>query len=917
MQIYAEPEFVRDLSRLNASEKSAIEECLYKLKNRQWDGGLRVKRLKGFPKRVWEARVNRDDRLLFLIDSATHEISGAEGALYVLDVVDHDHVSRVRRRNLAASSWLSLVLEHAKLPRNLVEELIDCTNEQLEGLALDEVRSSGEVTEHLREYAQRFVAPADYIETLSDVDRDIWLTEEQMDVVTTAGHCIVSGTAGSGKTTMAVQRLLADIESPHRKLYLAYNPWLVDYARELFQKLLPTKDKTLLGDSVHFSTVQQIMRDHLGATSGQFSDDAQVRFADFQLPCQSWNRHIAPATAWSEIRSIIKGACLDPGRDLLDLKDYRELGRNRSADLHQDREILHKIAQQYQKWLKEKKHYDEIDLCRQAIRHITSQHPAGYGTIVCDEVQDLTELQLELVFLLHTKPGALFFTGDLNQIINPSGFRWEEVNSHFYRRKQQKPERHHLSYNFRSGGGIVKLADAVLRLRARLAGGGAEQPQDNHLREGQKPRVIDGEETSLKAVLMSMAGRYVVLVRTEAQSKRLKVSLGTPLVHTIDEAKGLEFDQALVWDFFQDHQSLWRKALSGSLSAKDIPAIRHELNLLYVAITRPRRGLFLYDPHLTICLEDELDNVIDYAVPEALAEGSQGGLTAEEWGQQGKYYLDREFFEQAMFCFEQAEDMTSVRRIRARLLEQKKKWAEAAEEYLALQDYAVAARLFEKAGAWAKAAEEYLVLQNYAAAARLFEKARAWRKASRFYHEANSTQDYLRCDAQAAEAENQWADASRIWNSLGQTPRALQAIKKTNDPSLIKPLEAEALASEGKYARAAALYEQLSNWDLAIQNWEKSEHWQEAADVYLKAERYAEADEYALKLSSSLDRAKFRIRILIAQNNLNAARHLAQSEMPLDEAVKFFQQAGLSTEARYFKAYLTPCASLFECSESV
>lgn len=878
MQVYADPEFVRGLSRLHSEEREAVENCLYKLKNRNWDVGLRVKRLKGFPKRVWEARINRADRLLFLIAPATHESSGATGSLYVLDYVGHDHVTRVRRRDLSASSYLSLVLEQAQQPGNVEEEFDSCTSEQVDNWTHEEAQS-GAATEHLRAYAQRFVATAEEIESLSDTDRELWLTEEQMAVVTAAGHCVVSGTAGSGKTTMAVQRLLADAGSSQPKLYLAYNPWLVEYARDLFQRLLPEEEREALKDVVHFKTIQQITREFLGTTSENFPEEDEVRFADFQLPYQTWNKQIPPATAWSEIRSIIKGACLDPKRDLLDLKDYRELGRSRSAYLHQDREVIYKLAQQYQKWMKEKKRYDEIDLSRQAVRQVLTQRPAGYGTIVCDEVQDLTELQLELIFLLNDKDGSLFFTGDLNQIINPSGFRWEEVNSHFYRRKQQKPERQHLSYNFRSVGSIVKLADAILRLRERLIGGNSEQQRDHHLQEGQKPRLISSsDEGVVKSLVASLIGHFAVLVRTEAQRNRLKTETGSPFVFTIEEAKGLEFDRTLVWDFFRDQQSLWRKAVGGTLAAKDGPALRHELNLLYVAATRPRHWLYFYDPHTTIWAEAELEGVFDHAAPESLAEEGEARLTPEQWSEQGKYYLDREFFDQASFCFEQADDSTSARRVHARMLEYKKKWAEAGEEYFALRDFGIAARLLEKGG--------------------------VWRRASEAHELAGALQEAMRCDAQAAEAEKQWAVASRIWSSLGQAVKALETMRKTNDPLLIKPMEAEAFATEGKHDRAAVLYEQIADWDKAIQAWENAGRWQEAATICLRIKRYDEVEQYIKEIPDPDARLKLKIQILVAQDNLEEVHQIIVDEVAPDAAVGLLRQMGLEGEALRIEASL-------------
>ena len=52
-----------------------------------------------------------------------------------------------------------------------------------------------------------------------------------------------------------------------------------------------------------------------------------------------------------------------------------------------------------------------------------------YQMIICDEVQDFTELQLLLLARLIVSGGQLFFTGDLHQMILPSAFRWEELKS--------------------------------------------------------------------------------------------------------------------------------------------------------------------------------------------------------------------------------------------------------------------------------------------------------------------------------------------------------------------------------------------------------------------------------------------------------------------------------------------------------
>ena len=82
--------------------------------------------------------------------------------------------------------------------------------------------------------------------------------------------------------------------------------------------------------------------------------------------------------------------------------------------------------------------YDEIDLTRKALEYL-EQHgdQFRYDLVVCDEVQDFTDVQLALLFRLATDPRRTVLTGDPKQIINPSGFRWEEVRARYYERGLQ------------------------------------------------------------------------------------------------------------------------------------------------------------------------------------------------------------------------------------------------------------------------------------------------------------------------------------------------------------------------------------------------------------------------------------------------------------------------------------------------
>ena len=56
-------EFLRNDT--DSSFKERVWNCIQKLRQQQFDGGLRVKKLKGIPKKIWEARINQCSRLIF------------------------------------------------------------------------------------------------------------------------------------------------------------------------------------------------------------------------------------------------------------------------------------------------------------------------------------------------------------------------------------------------------------------------------------------------------------------------------------------------------------------------------------------------------------------------------------------------------------------------------------------------------------------------------------------------------------------------------------------------------------------------------------------------------------------------------------------------------------------------------------
>ena len=397
---------------------------------------------------------------------------------------------------------------------------------------------------------------------------------------------------------------------------------------------------------------------------------------------------------------------------LLTGREYEGLGRKRAPNFPFDRRDIHRLAEYYQERLQESARYDEIDQTRAALQYLERHGDRfRYDLVVCDEVQDFTDMQLALLFRLAGDPRRTVLTGDPKQIINPSGFRWEEVRARYYERGLPVPPVIDLSINFRSVGNIVSLANGVLLLKRRLIGLASGEITERWTFRGRPPLLVEGvaEAGLLEAIGRGGAGQ-VVLVRTEAERDRLRGVLQSELVFTIGEAKGLEFDAVLLWRFptALGSPAIWRRIAAGQVRADaDAPHIRHELNLLYVAVTRARNTLLIWDGEQVspIWEIDALAGQVYRSAESADIDNLwQRVSTPAEWRAQGDYFMEREHFAAAEECYRNAQAVTEQEVARAHRLEREGELRAAAEVFVGLGRVPRAAEGLERAGEFAEAA---------------------------------------------------------------------------------------------------------------------------------------------------------------------------------------------------------------------
>lgn len=287
--------------------------------------------------------------------------------------------------------------------------------------------------------------------------------------------------------------------------------------------------------------------------------------------------------------------------------------------------------------------------------------------VYCDEVQDLLPAQISLLkYLSVSARCGLVLAGDTAQAISAGvSFRFAELKDIFFRElcapAEASCEAHaaaivpplsYLTRNYRSHSGVLDLANTVVQLLHHFFPNRIDAlPDEQAPTQGTKPVLImckpssgDASTSSLSDVAASahdedsvsagnhprdeadhdsdqlllgiteLGAEQIVLVRDQADKALVKQRV-SGIVLTIPEAKGLEFRDVLLYNFFSNASAATIQAfrlvyrfmnerLDFPLSASQTPPVfdetKHEqlnleLKLLYVALTRARFNIFIFE----------------------------------------------------------------------------------------------------------------------------------------------------------------------------------------------------------------------------------------------------------------------------------------------------------------------------------
>ncbi|WP_455289816.1 UvrD-helicase domain-containing protein [Cupriavidus necator] len=437
--------------------------------------------------------------------------------------------------------------------------------------------------------------------TVHLLDKPISFDDAQEAIFRLPAPLIVVGSAGSGKTALTLEKLK---HAEGEVLYVTHSAYLAQSARDLYYANgfeHPGQDAVFLSyrefiESIH---VPQGREAHWRDFASWFARMRQVF------------RDIDAHQAFEEIRGVIAAGA----QGVLTREAYRALGVRQSIFHESRRDVVYDLFEKYRGWLAEAKLFD-LNLVTQ---DWLGRAQSRYDFVVIDEVQDITPVQLALVLKTLRKPGHFLLCGDSNQIVHPNFFSWSQIKNLFWKDPAlaERQELRVLATNFRNGQQATRVANQLLRIKQRRFG--SIDRESNYL-----VHAVGGEAGAVHLMADKEAVRreldtrirqsteFAVLVMRDEDKPEARKHFATPLLFSIHEAKGLEYENIVLYRFVSDHRAEFSEIVDGVDSAdlavaqldyrrakdkqdKSLEIYKFFVNALYVALTRAIRNLYLIE----------------------------------------------------------------------------------------------------------------------------------------------------------------------------------------------------------------------------------------------------------------------------------------------------------------------------------
>ncbi|RUP51367.1 P-loop containing nucleoside triphosphate hydrolase protein [Jimgerdemannia flammicorona] len=524
------------------------------------------------------------------------------------------------------------------------------------------------------------------------------------------------------------------LDDPQNPAFVCFADFLVIMDRYLGRHFFP-KNRRLLDE--RFEVGRQSMSSSRAYREDGGKEVTFSRFRDIYWPHFNlfFHRKYDVSVVWTEFQSCIKGSLkslLYP-KGKLPLDAFLELANSRNSTLNLDeRESIYGLFQKYERMKRDKRDWDVGDLTSHIFLELANTGYRGrmIDFIYIDEVQDLTPAQMALFKYVCRNRDGFVFAGDTAQTISAGvGFRFQAVRDLFYGNilpyidptltnvAKFVPKMNILTQNYRTHSGILNLANWIVKILYKSFPSMIDKlPEEESLISGPTPIFL--EDTTIDTLLIHLFGEgdsvshefgaeQAIIVRDERTKEKISQRIQDAVVLTVYEAKGLEFEDVLCYDFFADSPlDSW-----GILRwiDSDLTANKSEKRKPALDIWKSRN------------LVKDLSAIDPNGIEIQISPLARNTSTPEQWQNLGKILFEKSLYKDAKRCFVRGQDHRSARLCEALIVETEAEiYADKGKVAESQRKYFDVAQLYEDIDEHLQAASAYKKAQKYDGAQRMF-----------------------------------------------------------------------------------------------------------------------------------------------------------------------------------------------------
>ena len=675
MQFRIATTFTTSLTKLSSAEQTAVKTTVFDLQTDPSRPALRVHRIEGIRDRNFRsARVNQDIRIILhqsgdgitlcYVDHHDNAYAWAHrrrmeahphtGAMQIVEVreavrevevpvyVEVERPAPLILRPAAGMpdeqllsygvplEWLASVREAdedelldiaGRLPEEAAEALLQIAAGESPQAALL-VPAGGNPFDH-PDAMRRFRVMKDTEELAQALDYpwdkwSIFLHPAQRAIVEReyAGPARVSGSAGTGKTIVALHRSvhLARTNPDARVLLTTFSETLANALRDRLRVLISSQPR--LAERVEVFAIDAFAERlyRLNVKPPSFASEPQVRELTEAAAADVEGIKFSTGFMLTEWTQVVDAWQLDTWEAY---RDVPRLGRKRRLSESQ-RRLLWSVFEQVRSGLRQRNLITRPGMFGMLASRFGETQRSPFDFVVVDEAQDVGVPQLRFLAALGAeRPDGLFFAGDLGQRIFQQPFSWRAQGVDIRGRSRT------LKINYRTSHQIRKRSDFLLGTELSDVDGNSEERSGTiSVFNGPEPSIaiaqsVDEESKNVADWLASLISKGLkpheisVFVRSTDQINRaiaaveyaelgykvlnqsVQTTGGHVSVSTMHLAKGLEFRGVVVMAC-DDEVIPLQERIESITDDSDLEDVYNtERHLLYVACTRARDYLLV------------------------------------------------------------------------------------------------------------------------------------------------------------------------------------------------------------------------------------------------------------------------------------------------------------------------------------